>query len=478
MAQEQGCESLAGNLQQQYRYLTGEWQPALPQGQRHLSLQTQRCGGDDGEAGKKKPENEQKIRAQPQTFALLFILKKPKGKKDPRSHIYIQLTINGQREVWSTQRKCLREHWDVRAKRVTGPRGEAREINAWLELLHARAHTCRQELYAAGKPFTATDIRKLMQGEELFPPKTLSDVWHYHYNQVASLLGKDYTYSTIQKYNTSWKALKRFMKLRSGEEDIRLDALDLRFVREYEVWLKTDYGVINNTAVAMVRKLRMVVRLAFELGWLQRNPFLAHRMHLDEVHRDYLTSQELLQMATKQFYPARLNIVRDMFLFSCYTGLSYADAVKLRPEDLLTGEDGDRWIQTHRMKNNNRVRVPLLDPAHRLIDHYKDHPRTADGRFLLPRISNQKANQYLKEIMKQLKWTKLLTYHIARHTFATTVTLTNGVPIETVGQMLGHKNIRTTQHYARVTDTKIAQDMQPLKEKYQGQPLTLSEEIA
>jgi integrase len=409
---------------------------------------------------------------------LLFILKKPKGKKDNRSHIYIQLRVNGQKELWSTQRKCLREHWDVRAKRVNGgPRAEEREINAWLEVLHSRVFQCRQELYVTGKPFTATDIRRLMQGEDLHPPKTLSDVWHYHYDQVASLLGKDYTYSTIQKYNTSWKALKKFMKLKYQKDDIRLDELDLRFVREYEVWLKTDYGVINNTAVAMVRKLRQVVRLAFELGWLQRNPFLAHRMRLDEVHRDYLTSQELLQMATKQFYPARLNIVRDMFLFSCYTGLSYADAVKLRPEDLLTGEDGGQWIQTHRIKNNNRVRVPLLEPAQRLIDHYKDHPRTSDGRFLLPRMSNQKANQYLKEIMKQLKWVKLLTYHIARHTFATTVTLTNGVPIETVGQMLGHKNIRTTQHYARVTDTKISKDMQPLKEKYQGQPLTLSEEI-
>jgi integrase len=200
-------------------------------------------------------------------------------------------------------------------------------------------------------------------------------------------------------------------------------------------------------------------------------------MKLYEVHRDYLTSHEIHQLSMKNFYPRRLNVVRDLFLFSCYTGLSYSDAIELRPEDLVTGEDGERWIQTHRVKNNNRARVPLLEPAQKIMDHYQGHPRTSEGK-LLPRISNQKANAYLKEIIKSLSWTKNLAYHCARHTFATTVTLTNGVPIETVGQMLGHKNIRTTQHYARVTDTKISKDMQPLRNKYEGQALFLSDEIS
>ncbi len=360
---------------------------------------------------------------------------------------------------------------------MSGNKAVAQETNGWLETLNARAFVCRQELYAAGKPFTPTHIRKLMQGEELNPSKTLYDVWDYHFNQICSLVGKDYAVSTIKKYKTARNAMKKYLKLRYKADDIKLDQLDFQFIREYEVYLKADYNVKNNTAVQMVRKVRTVVRLAYELGWIQRNPFLAHRMKLDEVHRDYLTSDEMRQMSVKKFHPPRLNIVRDMFLFSCYTGLSYADAVQLRQGDLITGEDGDRWIQTNRIKNNNRVRVPLLEPAQQIITHYQDHPRTADGKFLLPRISNQKANAYLKEIIRSLGWQKNLTYHCARHTFATTVTLTNGVPIETVGQMLGHKNIRSTQLYARVTDTKISRDMQPLKVRYQGQELRLSSEV-
>jgi len=160
-------------------------------------------------------------------------------------------------------------------------------------------------------------------------------------------------------------------------------------------------------------------------------------------------------------------------LFSCYTGLSHADTVKLSAKDLVL-DVGETWIQTRRVKNNNRVRVPLLAPALALLKYYENDPRTPEGR-LFPIISNQKANAYLKDISKEIGLTKGLTFHCARHTFATTVTLTNGVPMETVGQMLGHKSIRSTQHYARVTDTKVHLDMQKIKVKYSGQVLYLAD---
>ncbi|WP_439695386.1 site-specific integrase [Mucilaginibacter sp. AW1-7] len=195
-------------------------------------------------------------------------------------------------------------------------------------------------------------------------------------------------------------------------------------------------------------------------------------MKSTEVHRDYLTGEELSRLALKRF-PKKLGLVRDIFLFSCYTGLSYADTVKLSIDDQVV-DNGETWIQTHRVKKNNRVRVPLLPPAKALLEHYRKHPRTPKDR-LFPNISNQKANANLKDISKQLGITKRLTYHCARHTFATTVTLTNGVPMETVGQMLGHKNIRSTQHYARVTDTKVHLDMQKIKAKYSGQILYLTD---
>jgi site-specific recombinase XerD len=359
---------------------------------------------------------------------------------------------------------------------MAGNKAEAREANLWLETLNARAHRCRQELYAAGNPFTATHIRRLMQGEEIEPVKMISEAWDYYMNYIAGLIGKDYSFATLQKYRSGYKAFKAYLQFKYQTDDISFKMLNYQFIKDYEYFLKTSYGVQNNTAIQHIRKLRTMVRIAMDFSWLSRDPFLAHRMHANEVHRDYLTSEELNLMAKRSMAPKRLLVVRDLFLFSCYTGLSYADTVKLTVDDLIQAENGDWWVQTYRVKNNNRVRVPLLPPALALLDFYKDHPRTPEGK-LLPNISNQRANSYLKEIAKKLGLKKRLTYHCARHTFATTVTLTNGVPIETVGQMLGHKSIRTTQHYARITDTKIRIDMQPLKERYMGQQLYLESEI-
>lgn len=391
--------------------------------------------------------------------------------------IYIRLTVNGKRAEWTTGRMCEKEEWDNRTGRVRGTKESARAINTWLDLLYARAYSCRQDLYAAGKPIEAILVRKLMQGENLDPPKMLTSAWNYHTNQIAGLLGKDYTPGTLAKYKSVFKVLKRFIKLKLQQEDIKLDDIDYRFIRDFEYYLKTEHNVKINTAVQMVKKLRTVMKIAYEIGWVKRDPFIAYRARHEEVHREYLSSMELRELATKKLNRKRLVVVRDLFLFSCYTGLSYADTLKLKSADILKGEDGGLWIQTYRVKNNNRVRIPLLSPALRLIEHYKDYPRLLDEEFILPQMSNQKVNAYLKDITSALGWAKRLTFHCARHTFATTVTLTNGVPIETVGQMLGHKNINTTQLYARVTDTRVSRDMKPLKKKYAGQELFLSDII-
>lgn len=316
-----------------------------------------------------------------------------------------------------------------------------------------------------------------MQGEQLDPPKMLSDAWLYHTQQIAGLLGKDYTVGTLYKYKSVYRVLKKYLIAIKQTEDIPLDEIDYKFVREFDHYLKADYGVKINTAVQMVKKLRTVIKIACEIGWVKHDPFIAYRAKKEEVHREYLNSGELYALAIKKLPGKRLRVVRDLFLFSCYTGLSYADTVKLKRANILQGEDGGIWLQTYRIKNNNRVHVPLLSPAIKLIKNYKDYPRVLDEDFVLPKISNQKANAYLKDIARIMNWTKRLTFHCARHTFATTVTLTNGIPIETVSQMLGHKNITTTQIYARVTDTRVSRDMKPLKKKYQGQELFLSKDF-
>jgi death-on-curing family protein len=251
--------------------------------------------------------------------------------------IYIRLTVNGTREEWSTGRRCRPEDWDNKLKRVKGNKEEARSINHWLDLLSARAYACKQEIYASGKQLHAVQIRKLMQGEELDPPKMLSQVWTYHTNQIAGLVGKSYTPGTLQKYTSVFRILKKYLMLRTLADDIRLDQIDYRFIRDFEYYLKTDYGVKINTAIHMVKKLRTIMKVAQEIGWINRDPFVAYRAKKEEVFREYLTSLELHELATKKLSGKRLRRVRDLFLFSCYTGLSYADTVKLRSADIIKG---------------------------------------------------------------------------------------------------------------------------------------------
>ena len=193
---------------------------------------------------------------------------------------------------------------------------------------------------------------------------------------------------------------------------------------------------------------------------------MGFKMPKREVERTALTELELQKMAFMPISIERLALVRDIFLFSCYSGLAYADVKKLRRTDIIIGVDGEKWIISKRQKTDVTARIPLLPPALTILDQYQYHPVCVTEGRILPILSNQKMNSYLKEIADSCGITKTLTYHIARHTFATTVTLSNGVPIETVSKMLGHRNLKTTQHYARILDTKISMDMKIVRNKF------------
>jgi integrase len=192
---------------------------------------------------------------------------------------------------------------------------------------------------------------------------------------------------------------------------------------------------------------------------------MGYKMTKREIERPFLTQEELDKISNKKFFVPRINQVRDIFLFSCYTGLAYADVKKLTRSEISIGIDGEKWIFTHRQKTESATRIPLLPQAQEILDRYAEHPQCLNQGRLLPVLSNQKMNGYLKEIADRCDITKKMTTHTARHTFATTVTLTNGVPIETVSKMLGHKNLKTTQHYAKILDLKVSEDMMFLRQK-------------
>jgi site-specific recombinase XerD len=212
-----------------------------------------------------------------------------------------------------------------------------------------------------------------------------------------------------------------------------------------------------------------MVNMAVIMDWLAKDPFAKYRQHFDKVERFYLTKEELSAIENKKFSIERLQTVKDLFLFSCYTGLAYIDTMNLTAGNIIKGIDGNDWLITSRQKTDTDVRVPLLPQAEELIKKYKDHPKAANHGTLFPVISNQKTNAYLKEIADLCNINKAITFHIARHTFATTITLSNGVPIESVSKMLGHTTIRSTQVYAKVVEQKLSEDMQNLKKRMANQ---------
>jgi len=222
----------------------------------------------------------------------------------------------------------------------------------------------------------------------------------------------------------------------------------------------------NNTTVNYIKNFKKIIRICIANGWLDKDPFIRYKVKLKEVERDFLSEEELQTMIEKSYRTFRLEQVKDIFIFSCYTGLAYADVKKMSYENIVTGIDGHKWLFINRTKTDTPTKVPLLPTALSVLAKYKDHPQCVNRNRLLPVLSNQKMNAYLKEIADTCEINKELTFHIARHTFATTVTLNNDVPIESVSKMLGHKSIKTTQHYAKLLDKKVGYDMDKLRLKF------------
>jgi site-specific recombinase XerD len=211
-----------------------------------------------------------------------------------------------------------------------------------------------------------------------------------------------------------------------------------------------------------IQRLRKMIRMAVDNEWIDRDPFQKFKIRMERKEREFLSLNELQKIQTYHTVIERLRIVKDLFVFSCYTGIAYSDIMNLNEDNLVLSIDGKHWISTKRQKTKNSFKLPLMGPALSIIKRYQYHPKRQPEK-LFPKISNQKLNSYLKEIADACDITKNITFHVARHTFATTITLSNGVPIETVSKILGHTKLTTTQIYARVLDKKISEDMSGLE---------------
>jgi site-specific recombinase XerD len=405
---------------------------------------------------------------------LHFYAKSTKANSNGLFPIYVRLTVDGQRLEYSTKKFIDPTKWSSSTSRMKGNSEEARSINSLLDFIKNKINEIQYELLKDGVSFTLEEFKnKLLGAKER--TRTLIPIFQDHNNKIKALIGKEYAAGTLERYETSLKHTKDFLLWKYNVSDIDIAKIDHAFITDYEFYLRSVRNCANNTAVKYIKNFNKIIKICLANHWIERNPFANYKSKVKEVERIYLTENEIQEIINKDFGTDRLSLVRDIFLFSCFTGLAYIDVKNLTKSHISYGIDGEKWIFTHRQKTESASKIPILPVTQIIIEKYENHPQSINEDRLLPILSNQKMNAYLKEIASVCKINKELTFHIARHTFATTITLTNGVPIESVSKMLGHKNLRTTQHYAKVLDKKVSEDMKILKDKFSN--ITLSENL-
>lgn len=399
------------------------------------------------------------------TFSILFWIH-PSRVKNNQSKIYARITVDGIRQNISLKQEADIRTWEPQRQRARGYNETAKLLNGYLDKVHAELVNCYQKLLLDKKLITAELIKASYLGLN-DQGKTLLDIVAYHTKKTENTLAK----GSIRNFGVSEKYLKKFLSQKLKTNNVYLSELNYQFICDYEsflhgYWPKDHPNAMgNNTVMKHIQRLRKITTLAYHLEWIERDPFVRWKPAFERNDREFLSEHELSDLVAYTFPIERLERARDLFVFSCYTGIAYADLICLTKDNIVRGIDGDYWIMAKRTKTKTPFRIPLLPQAQELIEKYDGHPMARITGTLFPSITNQKLNLYLKEIADACGITKNLTFHMARHTFATTVTLTNGVPIETVSKLLGHTKLATTQVYARVIDRKVSEDMATLRAK-------------
>ena len=399
------------------------------------------------------------------TFSILFYIKKNKSNPNSEAPIYMRVTLNGRSSVLSLHRKVPQNLWDAHSGTVLGNTKIARAINSYILSVRSSIYEHYKYLRETKTIVKPVDIKNAFLGIEE-KGETILELFQQHNDDLRKLINIDYAPDTVQRYVTSLKHTREFIKYKFDKDDYYITDIDTKFILDFEMYLKTERNCTSNTAVKYVKNFQKIVRIALSYGLISKDPFANIKLKIKKTDRGFLTEEELLKLINTDIEIKRLEEIRDCFIFSCFTGLAYSDLKKLTRDDIVTGTDGGKWIKTYRKKTNTLSKIPILDIPQKLIDKYSDNPYCNIKNVLLPVRSNQKMNSYLKEIEVICNINKRLSTHLARHTFATTVTLNNGIPIETVSKMLGHTNITTTRIYARLLDKRVGEDMRKLKSIY------------
>lgn len=400
------------------------------------------------------------------TFSLLAMVRRTRPNKLGEVPIFIRVTVNGKVAEIATKHSIRPDLWDASKEKALGKSELAKTINGTIDIFKLRAKQQYNKLLEAGKDIDLQAIKNGILGIEEKQP-TLMDVFSKLVKDVEAMVGVNYSLSCYNAYRASENHLIEFLKVEYKLQDFKLKDLSYKFIADFELYLKTKGKCRQNGAIKHIQRIKKAVKIALKYDYIQKDPFIMHSMSKEKVNRQPLNEGELKVLETVTLDIQRLEVVRDMFLFTCYTGLSFIDAKRLKQEHIGIGVDGQEWIFIERQKTGITCSIPLLPPAKALLEKYASHEKVLASGNLLPIPSNQKFNAYLKEIADLCKIRKKLTVHIGRHTFATTIALQNGIPMEVVKQMLGHSDINTTQIYAKVGTRLISDSMKPLRDKLQ-----------
>jgi integrase len=401
------------------------------------------------------------------SFSVRFTLRMNRAKEE-KAPLYLIISVNNKRSEIALKQFVSLSDWSDAKGMAKAKNPALKNLNIYLEQVRSEVVQHFQEMQVQRKLITAEALKNKFLGiKEEKKEYSLCSLMSYHNDNMKMTLEK----GTMKNYYTTEKYVKEFLLKKHRTSDIYLSELNYQFIIEFETFLRTHAPLqnrkrlANNGVMKHLERLRKMVTLAVKLEWTGKDPFVNYQLKFQRTERGFLSPEDLSALEQVNIIQDTLDCVKDMFIFSCYTGLAYADLIQLKPEQLLIGIDGGYWIKTTRQKTDTVVNVPLLAKAKLIVEKYKDHPRAIQEGRLFPYISNKTMNDHLKILANICNIQKNLSFHIARHTFATTVTLSNGVPIETVSKMLGHTKITTTQIYAKVVERKISADMMMLDKK-------------
>lgn len=379
------------------------------------------------------------------TFSVLFFVKRSRVTKNGEVAIQLKVTVNKEKIEVSINQTINPDLWNSSTEKATGKDRKSLEINSRLNSIRFRLMEIYREMEINGEDISARKIVNKYKGIETEPRITLLSIFQEHNERCHKLEGKDMSRSTIMRYETAYRHTQEFIQFQYKKDDVDIEEVNYQFVKDYEFFLKTERDCNHNSTMKYLKNFKKIIRIALANEWLKKDPFMNFKMTYEEVEREFLEYHELEKIMQKEFEIERLANVRDILVFCCFTGLAFSDVKTLSKEHLVTDNESALWIRKQRIKTNNMCNIPLLDIPQKILEKYETHPVCQKKGVLLPVLSNQKMNTYLREIADVCGIKKTITTHTGRYTFATVTCLANGVTIENVAKMLGHSDTKMTQ---------------------------------